>query len=124
MRILGRCIIGLVAVSLLLAGYVYFGDKNAPKLDRIQSFAGLRAIHAGWVDKGRPLQFEPKEYAASQRIQFVRHTNTYSLGRETIKALASASAPSFPEKEHLVITEEGEMFWIDGVGNAKPAVTE
>lgn len=124
MRILAWCLLGLAAVSLFLAGYVYLGDKNARKVDRIQSFAGLRAIHANWVDQGRPLQFDPKAYASSQRIQFVRETNTYSVGAQTVKVLASARAPSFPDKEHLVISEEGQMFWIDGMGNAKPAVTK
>lgn len=122
MRIFGWCSLGLMAVALLLVGYVYLGDKNAPKVDRIQSVAGLRAIHANWIEHGRPLQFEPKEYVASQRIQFLRDTNTYSFGAKTVKPLASARAPSFAEKERLIISEEGQVFWIDGMGIAKPAV--
>lgn len=124
MRILGWCSLGFLAVALFLVGYVYLGDKNAPKVDRIQSVAGLRAIHANWVEQGRPLQFEPQEYVTSQRIQFLRDTNAYSFGAETVKSVASARSPGFPEKERLVISEEGQVFWIDGMGTAQPAVTD
>ena len=122
MRKSGWCWLGWVALALLLVSlYAYLGGKNASKVDRILGITALRTIHANWVEQERPLSFAPKDYVTSLRIQVLRHTNTYALGAKSVKALALAHWPSSRDERLLAISEDGVLFWIDGVGNAEAA---
>jgi hypothetical protein len=112
MKILGQWFLGLLVGSLLLAGYVFVSDKNAHKVDFIRGLDGLRAIHANWVHEGKPFDFDPNGYITTHSVTFTRDTNTYSFSDGPIKALASARSPQYPEQQHLIISEEGKLFWI------------
>jgi hypothetical protein len=108
-----KACIGVLLVVVLLGTYVYFSGKNEHAVSIARASVHLRSVYGNWIKESKPREIEPGQFIRSDGIDIILHTNTYEFEGHKIEGLVAAKSRKFKEPGYLIISQEGELYWID-----------